>query len=626
MNRSEAGAPDASRASSPGDPASTDPAASAAAAPDVASAKQVPVEDASAPHAPIGPIATSIAAPLMIGVTGHRDLVRAETPVIEATVERFLRDLRTRYPDLPLQIITPLAEGADRLVGRIARRLGIPLLVPLPMPQDLYEQDFESPESLAEFRSLMADHEHFALPLVTPESGAEIVAHGEARNLQYAQLGTYVAAHSHILLAIWDGEASDALGGTAQVVQFHQYDVMRGFTSDDRMARLHFTADESDLVYHVRCSRRSGAPNPQAVSAVWLTSNQVAPTSETLPDDYAQIFRHMEEFAEDTVDHADSIQTEAWPLFEAKDAEHIRPGALRIDRIFRAADWLAIHYQKRVHIALRLIYGFAAAAGVCFIAYADLEDQDHMIYPYLAFLLASVLLAWFVGRGDWHRRYLEYRALAEGLRVQFYWAVAGVRQPSTTKFTHDTYLRSQDIELGWIRNVMRVTGTRAELAGDPVPPKALEYVLAEWVGDERRGQAAYFRRKSAERAETHQITQWLGRGAFVAGGVSALVLAVMQDDLDGSLRNVLIALMGLLPLLAVIRETYAQKKADQELVRQYHFMHGIFLSASRLLQQTEDINERHHILRSLGSAALEENAEWLLRLRDRPLESAGTPT
>jgi hypothetical protein len=249
-----------------------------------------------------------------------------------------------------------------------------------------------------------------------------------------------------------------------------------------------------------------------------------------------------------------------------------------------------------------------------------------MIYPYLAFLLASVLLAWFVGRGDWHRRYLEYRALAEGLRVQFYWAVAGVRQPSTTKFTHDTYLRSQDIELGWIRNVMRVTGTRAELAGEPVPPKALEYVLAEWVGDERRGQAAYFRRKSAERAETHQITQWLGRGAFVAGGVSALVLAVMQDELDGSLRNVLIALMGLLPLLAVIRETYAQKKADQELVRQYHFMHGIFLSASRLLQQTEDINERHHILRSLGSAALEENAEWLLRLRDRPLESAGTPT
>ena len=35
-------------------------------------------------------------------------------------------------------------------------------------------------------------------------------------------------------------------------------------------------------------------------------------------------------------------------------------------------------------------------------------------------------------RMDWHRKYLDYRALAEGLRVLFYWRVAGVTDASGT--------------------------------------------------------------------------------------------------------------------------------------------------------------------------------------------------
>ena len=77
--------------------------------------------------------------PLVIGVTGHRDLVEAELPGIEARVREFLSDLQERYPNLPLRVMTPLAEGADCLVGRVAQELGIPLTVPLPMPIAIYE-------------------------------------------------------------------------------------------------------------------------------------------------------------------------------------------------------------------------------------------------------------------------------------------------------------------------------------------------------------------------------------------------------------------------------------------------------------------------------------------------------
>jgi hypothetical protein len=75
--------------------------------------------------------------PLTIGVTGHRDLVASEIPRIEARVRDLFEDLRARFPDRPLRILSPLAEGADRLVARW-RRPWRPLTVPLPMPMAIY--------------------------------------------------------------------------------------------------------------------------------------------------------------------------------------------------------------------------------------------------------------------------------------------------------------------------------------------------------------------------------------------------------------------------------------------------------------------------------------------------------
>ncbi|MEL0005251.1 MAG: hypothetical protein VW643_05585, partial [Opitutales bacterium] len=83
----------------------------------------------------------------------------------------------------------------------------------------------------------------------------------------------------------------------------------------------------------------------------------------------------------------------------------------------------------------------------------------------------------------------------------------------------------------------------------------------------------------------------------------------------------LIASMGLFPLIAFFFDAYAQKKADNELVSQYQNMNAIFSKASLKLKNAISKKERQHILYSLGIAALEENTEWLLHLRDRPLKS-----
>ena len=102
---------------------------------------------------------------LSIGVTGHRDLVAEELPVIEKRLRAFFGGLQRDYPELPIQLISPLAEGGDQLAAEVALSMGIDLVTVLPMVQSEYERDFSSEETLAEFRDLLAkSHDVIVLP------------------------------------------------------------------------------------------------------------------------------------------------------------------------------------------------------------------------------------------------------------------------------------------------------------------------------------------------------------------------------------------------------------------------------------------------------------------------------
>lgn len=138
-----------------------------------------------------------------IGVTGHRFL--AEVDKIAAGVDEALRRIEETFPGEPLTVISPLAEGADQLAARrILARPGARLLVPLPLPSADYVTDFEFPET---FLSLLdrAD-EVIELPLAS------------TRNQAYEAAGRYVLNNCDVLIAIWDGQAAQGRGGTAEIV------------------------------------------------------------------------------------------------------------------------------------------------------------------------------------------------------------------------------------------------------------------------------------------------------------------------------------------------------------------------------------------------------------------------
>jgi hypothetical protein len=566
---------------------------------------------------------------LTIGVTSHRNIAPAEEAGVRALVRAFLESQRTAWPHLPITVISALAEGGDQLVAEEALTAGARLIAVLPMERTQYAEDFRGAAAHARFEALCERADVIELPSLAGNTldrnhGAPA---GIERDRHYAQAGIYISSHCHVLLAIWDGKKSDRLGGTAQIVAYHLNGV-RPPAIERRRTREGYGPLGNDierLAYHIVCSRDTseGAPasSLKPLETYWRVGEHATPGAEPMPDEFHATFAHMSDFNADWDKYRGEID-EKTALRRAQ-AGGASAAESPMERLFQAADWLALHFQRRVLFAMRAIYTLAALMGIAFMCYADLPAQDYMIFVFLALFAFGVSVRVLAQRRGWHRKYLDYRALAEGVRVQSYWRRAGLSVTADSEFAHDNFLQKQDVELGWIRNVMRSAGLDAELSPQPQERDALLRVIAEWVGESGiSGQLAYYERRIAQRTRLHRITETLGALSLWFGIAISVFLAVFFLHLSQDVKTVLVAVMAAVSIVAAVREAYAYRKADKELIKQYRFMRRIFAAARSALDKTHDPGEQRDILRALGEAALAEHAEWTLMHRERPLEHA----
>lgn len=563
--------------------------------------------------------------PLVIGVTGHRDLVDAELQQLEDHVEQFFLELRSRFPNSPLRLLSALAEGADRLAARVALRNEVELQVVLPMPAETYCTDFKAQDSIAEFEDLCSKAEVLELSAPTDRAGNGSIE-GRERDLAYANAGMFISAHCHLLLALWDGRQTENVGGTAQIIYFQHYDRLPGLAESVPRTSLFLTDDESDLVYHIPCSRRRsleqyGEAAPLA-EPTWYTADPEHPNLEQLPNRYVRVFDRTDEFNRDVAGYLDRRDTTLDSLASPPGTGN-RDAAMRIGKIFSIADALADYFQSRIRFTLRSTHVLAVLTGLAFILYSEVSRLNFLIFAFLIFLLTGLAVVETARKRDWHRKYLDYRVLAEGLRVQYFWAIAGVHGEGQTKFAYDNFLRQRDMELGWIRNIMRVAGTLGDSQPNSRDDSGLQFAIDNWIGDEQHdGQLSYYRAKSAQRSRTNRFTDLLAAFCLWSGIVIACILAFFLDAIGLAARTPLIVLMGVLPLTAAVAETYTQRKANRELTKQYEFMEHVFSNARRRLDEALGNDERREVLQGLGDAALTEHAEWILIHRDRKPETS----
>jgi hypothetical protein len=106
-----------------------------------------------------------------------------------------------------LRLVSPLAEGSDRLAAEIALMAGYTLYSPLPFPRPEYEKDF--PASADEFERLLSQ-----------STVLELDGTRELATDAYREVGRFVVRNCDLLIAVWDGSTERGAGGTAEIVRF----------------------------------------------------------------------------------------------------------------------------------------------------------------------------------------------------------------------------------------------------------------------------------------------------------------------------------------------------------------------------------------------------------------------
>ncbi len=578
--------------------------------------------------------------PLLVGVVGHRDLVPCEVPAIRDAVEQLLRALRQAQPDVRIKLLSAQAEGADLLVADVAHELGIEVIALLPFPATQCRAELTSDAARAVFDRTMVGAQKLEMTPAAGTVAGNLTQPDETRDRQFERAGELIARYSSLMIAVWDGLDTVHRAGTARSIERRRGRI-GPIEDDEPRAALHswlFAAD-NDLIYEIRCSRlttAAAANGAAGVRVIGFVTGETPPgrIEQGIPSGLATLLAKTAEFNRNVGEYDAQIARLGRPLAPAM-AGPI-PDALRyVDRLFVAADWLAVHFRRCFTRALAARFGLWALMAYLLLVFKDAPEGVLGFVNIVAVLWVfglGWLLAFWARRRSWDRRYLDYRALAEGLRVDFYWELSGVRARFDDAFAHESFLHKQDTQIEWIRAAMRTVTLRCALYPHAALPNGFEYALSAWVGDadpvNGSGQLLYYRQRAMKLTRRVAIAEHIARAMLIGGLVLAVVLAAdvalrlmtQLPVLAAKPRGLMLMALALLTAYTAIFEIYLAEKADRSLIRQYHHMDSLFDFAARELRSARCSSEKLGILRALGHACLTEHAQWILSHRDKRID------
>lgn len=553
--------------------------------------------------------------PLVLGVTGHRDLIETDKPFIERQILEKFRGYCSQYPNTPLIVVSGLAEGADRLGAKAALLAGARLVSVLPMPAGEYEKDFKSPESLLEFRTLL--DKSWRVICLNESSNAAIAGggfDGEARNLCYGSLGVFLANYCQDLIAVWNGRDNSAIGGTAEVVKMKLEGVSARYLGNDQSELL----PGNGLLLHLKVCRIS---DPDRFAPVWQEPRFPAQTNRDIQheNELLEDFNRKAAFLQSGKGRVEVDRSEGYLLGAGVSKADLPEDQKSLVEIFGCADALAIRKQASVLNAQRVFLALTFVSTAFIEAAENLKDHFVAVHS-LALLFSVVTVGFFF---YWKKTrsedsQIDWRLIAEGVRVVFFWKRGGINRNIATALPVDPRC-----EMDWARRGI----TAADLLASPSPKPDFEYVNRAWFDDQKK----FFGRKTGEmNAAIHRfgilislLTLFFFLILFAKPFIGRLEgwIEYEEENLVGYLSfATLIGFFALLriPTLIAMLVAYLEITGKEEIFRQYQRAEMVFKAASRQFGETENEGKKR-LLVAVGEQALEESTEWAKIRRDRPI-------
>ena len=584
---------------------------------------------------------------LSVGITGHRSEAIPEDS-LSMIVERLgasLAEIKDRAVDLHrresalfadceprLLLVSPLADGADQIAAEIAVELGFEIQAILPFERETYRKTLHN-SGLARFDSLV---EKATCVLELPgELDDELQA--------FVMAGRATVAHCDILIALWDGLPPRGRGGTGEVVdlaltrgtplvhvpvdpsklpaiRWSAFDPSVITRQAQKAVERSFTADHVDQVLVGLLS-----PPPDMNEREFITifqSERLRRFKQRIEYPLLLAAAGVSRFNRSAWrgDVSNSYTRDDWKKYctGCWEPSGLSNPLAPLEQWYGWSDSLASHfaqYHRSGHV-----FNFVLAALAVLLALAALPFPD--LKPLFAatevIVILSILLNTRIGTSQqWHRRWLDYRQLAERLRPMRSLKLLGIAAPDPPGTAANPVPRRW---VDWYAaGVWRAVGfphgrIRSEQGA----------ALAEAVAEhELRPQIAYHHRAAEQVELLDSRMETLGLIAFNATLLSLAVLLVANFvDHDWTLANAkwfTIATAGLPAIGAAVFGIRVQGDYEATAVRSEQTALVLEQVAERLENESPDLPRAADLAEQAARLMTADLDDWALLNRQHDL-------
>lgn len=544
--------------------------------------------------------------PLIIGVAGHREILPAARGDLEKEVRAVFNKFRDEHPSTPLAVLTALEYGADRLVAQQAIDMDIPFYVVLPWPIE----GGSSPRPYAggddgsvELKKLLSQA---AGTITMADSRPDGVEKPEDDPWELA--GAFVVRHCQVLVALWDGDKTRDTG-TARMIQWQ----WEGHRTLFNAPPGPLDRPEGGPVFHITTPRDENSPPFVDVKERYQRSFDDKKKERAAKQHFEAIWRDFDRYNA-------SIRG-LKPAAIEKSRNYLMPerrlGLLTesekfLLECFSRADAAASCKQWWTNFAVTALFILAGVAFVSVEFYAHLSHRPWQLGAYLVLLLTALGVYGVSVKRCHQEAYLDYRALAEALRVSVFWSVAGL-----TDTIADHYLRQFRSELDWIRQAARNCSTLARMMEKPLSMAQrdrFDLIKAQWIED----QLGFFGKRKGSKHDMHWVLETAQLALFLFGLMVAAV-ALMTHLCYGKEDHLLLVIMFGSAVLAAMITEWNEKMGYAVDARRYQAAHAVFETAHGRIASNPSDQDVRTIVRELGVEALSENADWVIQHRHRPI-------
>ena len=274
----------------------------------------------------------------------------------------------------------------------------------------------------------------------------------------------------------------------------------------------------------------------------------------------------------------------------------IEPALKEINRIYGVADSLSIKNGKKHRYIFLLLSIGGTVLTFMFLLYDELEFYG-LIIACGVMVLCLLLLNFLTDKLDCHRKYLQYRILAEALRLQYFLSLAVVE----TRVV-DILPWSLRKGIGWIEEILK------SLPQTKIKNK--HSILQCWIIDQRK----YHERALAKteiknyRDKTiSKMTTIITIGIYFVALIFELFVSNNEVVNINIIRMILKILLGTMSAITLFLGSYYGKMSLSNAIEDHKRMIELYKKAQ------EDVvvsGESEELILSLAREFLNENSAW----------------